>query len=184
MRNGNLRLEISPSILLLRTLNLPSYDILPNIVLLRQVKEPSDLRRPLGTKALGEGDISQPRNVVITLLYDNHGQYGNIGANNASTDGLAFALASPPNTVAGVAVGKEKTDTVWDEDALFHRETLFIVATGNTEDIALPLVADRIGGNFLGDLLVVEDTAGSPIRHWERPDMRSKRTISFHRRCR
>jgi hypothetical protein len=62
-----------------------------------------------------------------------------------------------------MAVGKEEADAVWDKDTLLHRETLFVVTTSNTEDVALPFVADCVGGDFLGDLLVVEDTAGSSI---------------------
>ena len=80
--------------------------------------------------------------MIITLLDDNHGQNCNIGADNASTDGLALAFAGPSNTVAGMAIREEKADTVWDKNTLFHWETLFVVATGDTEDVALPFVAD------------------------------------------
>ena len=181
-RNEYVRLEIRFGVLLLRALDLPSHNVLPDIVLLRQVEEPSDFGRPLGTKALGEGDIRQPGNIIITLLDNNHRQNGNVRANDASADRLALALASPSNTIAGMAVRKEKADTEWDQDTLFHRETLFVVATGNAEDVTLPLVTDWVGGDFLGDPLVIEDAAGSLIRYERYFDMRSKHTISSHRR--
>jgi hypothetical protein len=58
-----------------------------------------------------------------------------------------------------VAVGEEEADTVRKENTLLHRETLLVVTTSDTEDVALPLIADRVGGDLLGDALVVEDTA-------------------------
>jgi hypothetical protein len=58
-----------------------------------------------------------------------------------------------------VAVGEEEADTVRKENTLLHRETLLVVTTSDTEDVALPLIADRIGGDLLGNALVVEDTA-------------------------
>jgi len=141
-RNEHVRLEIRPGILLLRALNLSSHNILPDVILLRQVEELSDLGRPLGTKALGEGDVGQPGNIIITLFDDDNGQNGNIGADDASTDGFALALTIPSSTVTGMAVGKEKTDTVWDKYTLLHWETLFVVTTSDTENVALPFVTD------------------------------------------
>jgi len=110
----HVRLEVRPSILLLRALDLPPHNVLSDVVLLCQVEELSDFGRPLGAKALWEGDIGQPGNIIITLLDDNHRQNGNVGTDNASADGLALALAGPSDTITGMAVGKEKADTVWD----------------------------------------------------------------------
>jgi len=56
-----------------------------------------------------------------------------------------------------VAVGEEEFDTVREEDTLLHGETLLVVTTGDTENVAFEFVAEAVGGDLLGDLLVVED---------------------------
>lgn len=165
MSTWHIRLEVRSGVLLLRALDLSSHNVLPYVVLLRQVKEFSDLRRSLGTEALGEGGVGQPCNVTLTLFDDDHGEDGNVGADNAPTDRFAPTFASPPNSVARMAIGKEKADAVWNKDTLLHRETLFVVATCNAEDVALPFVTNRVSWDFLRDFLVVEDTAGSSVRY-------------------
>ena len=46
-----------------------------------------------------------------------------------------------------------------EEDALLHGETLLVVSAGDAEDVALPLVAEGVSRDLLGDALVVEDAA-------------------------
>lgn len=57
-----------------------------------------------------------------------------------------------------MAVGKEEADTVGNEHTLLHGETLLVVTTGDAEDVAGPFIAYRVGGDFLGDFVVKEDT--------------------------
>jgi len=79
-------LEVRPGILLLRALNLPPHNILPDVVLLCQVEEFSDLGRPLRAESLWESDIGQPFDLLLALLDDNEGENGNVWANNAPAD--------------------------------------------------------------------------------------------------
>jgi hypothetical protein len=58
-----------------------------------------------------------------------------------------------------VAVGKEELYTMGKEDTLFHGETLLVIPAGDTEDVSFPFVAERVSGNFLRDLFVIEDAA-------------------------
>jgi len=46
----------------------------PNIILLVKTKELSNLRRTLGTKSFWVDDISQARNITVTLLDDREGE--------------------------------------------------------------------------------------------------------------
>lgn len=62
-----------------------------------------------------------------------------------------------------MAIGKEKADTMWDKDTLLHGEALLVVAASDAEDVAFPFITNCIGWNFLGDLLLVEDTARSLV---------------------
>ena len=53
---------------------------------------------------------------------------------------------------------EEKADTPLGEDALLHGETLLVVATGDAEHVALPLVTEAVGGHFHAHPLLVEGT--------------------------
>jgi len=132
-------------------------DILPHIILLRQVEELPDLRRPLGPEPLGEHVIRQPGDIALALLDDDQRQDGNVGADDTSTDRFALALSGAAGAVARVAVGEKEFDTVRQQDTLLHGETLLVVTAGDTEDITLPFVANRVGRDLLGNFLFVED---------------------------
>lgn len=53
------------------------------------------------------------------------------------------------------------------QDALFHRETLFVVSAGHAEDVALPLISQMIGFNLSADALVVEHSQFVVIDHFK-----------------
>lgn len=153
----HVRLGVGLRTLLLLAHNLPSHNVFPDIVLLGQVEEPPDLSRTLGAEAFGEDDVGEPGDLVVALLDDDDGQDRDIGADNATTDRLAAALACAADAVARVAVRKQELDTVGQEDTLLHRETLLVISAGDAEHIALPFVAERVSGDFLSDFLVVDE---------------------------
>lgn len=93
-------------------------------------------------------DIGQAGDVAVTLLDDAEGQDGQVHADDAATDRLSLALASAARAVAGVAVGEQEADTAGMHDTLLHGETLLVVSSGDAEDVALELVADRVASNF------------------------------------
>jgi hypothetical protein len=84
---------------------------LPNVVLLGQAEESSDLGSTLGTKSLGVDNVGETGDVTLALLDDRQGQHGEILTDNAATDGLALAFTGSSRSVAGVAVGEEELDT-------------------------------------------------------------------------
>lgn len=122
------------------------------IVLLGEAKELADLGGALGAEALGVDDVGKAGDVLLALLDDGHSKDGQIHADDAATDGLALALAGAAGSVAGVAVGQEESDTGRVHDTLLHRETLLVVAAGDAEDVALPLVAEGLSGDLLAHL--------------------------------
>jgi hypothetical protein len=140
-RYANLRLGIRLCIFLFRTLHLTPNHILPNIVILAQVEEPSNLSCPLGTESLGEHVFRKPRKGALALLHDDEGQHGDIRADDASSDGFALALTAAAGAVARVAVGEEEFHSVGEEDALLHGKPLLVITAGDTEDVALKFVA-------------------------------------------
>ena len=151
-------LGVRLSVRVLGALDFTANDVFPDIVFLGEVEESANLGGSLGTEALGQNDVGQSGDLLLTLLDDNEGENGDLGADDAATDGLALALTASARAEAGVAIGKEQTDTVGDENTLLHGETLLVVTTGNSENVTLPFIAQRVARNFLRDPLVVEDT--------------------------
>ena len=105
VRTENSRLGIRFRIGLLSTLNRPRNNILPNIILLPQIKEAPNLRSPLRPKSLVKNRIRQPWNLALSPFNDDEGQNGNIGSYDASSDGFALTLAGAAGAVARVLVG-------------------------------------------------------------------------------
>ena len=87
----------------LGALHLPTYDVFPYIILFGEVEELPDLCRTLRAETLGEDVVGQSRDLSLTLLDNDEREDGNIGSDNASTNGLARTLPSAARAVAGVA---------------------------------------------------------------------------------
>ena len=68
--------------------------------------------------------------------------------------GISLVIRSLP--VAGVSLGEEEPDPGLGEHALLHGESLLVVASGDSEDVALPLVSEGGGVNVLTHALLVE----------------------------
>ncbi len=153
------RLGVGLRVRLLGALDFSPDNVLADIVLLGEVEELADLSRPLRTETLGEDVVGEAGDLVLALLDDHEGEDGDIGTDDAATNGLALALARAAGAVAGVAIREKETDTVGEKDTLLHRETLLVVAASDAEDVALPLIAERVSRHLLRDALVVEDTA-------------------------
>jgi hypothetical protein len=73
------------------------------------------------------------------LFDDNDGKNRKIGANDAASDGLTFALAGSTGAVTGVAFGEEETDTSGMEDTLKKLERE--LETGQTFFIGKPCLS-------------------------------------------
>ncbi|KAI3481067.1 hypothetical protein L1887_56641 [Cichorium endivia] len=143
--------------LLLRD-DLAANDKLADVVLLGEVEELADVVGTLGTKALGDGGVGvgEAGDLVVALLDNNEVEGLDIGADDAATDRLALALTGAAGAVARVTLGEEETHTVGEEDTLLHGETLLVVTTADAEDVALPLVAERVDLDVLRHALLVE----------------------------
>jgi len=83
---------------------LTTDNVFADIVILGEAEELADLRGALGAKTLGVHDISDTRDIIVSLLDDRESENGKIHSNNATTNRLALALASATRAVAGVTV--------------------------------------------------------------------------------
>ena len=133
-------------------------DVLADIVLLAQVEEPPDLGSPLGSETAGDGVVGEAGNLAIALLDDGHREDGEVAVDDAAANRLSLALTGAALTVAGVALAEEEADTAVGEDTLLHGEALLVVATGDPEDVALPLVAEGGGVHLHAHTLLIEGT--------------------------
>lgn len=52
---------------------------------------------------------------------------------------------------------QKQADTLVGENTLHHGEALLVVTTSDLQDVATPLLTQKIDLNFLGNTLVVEE---------------------------
>ena len=101
--------------------------------------------------------IRQPRNITLALLNHRQRQHTKIHADNAPPHTLPLALSSPARPIAAMPLGEQQPHTRRVHDSLLHREALLVVAAGDSEDVALELVADGVAGDFVAHAAVHED---------------------------
>ena len=133
-------------------------DELSDIVVLGQVEELSNLGGSLWTKGSWVAGIGDAREFLLTLLDNDQVKDGQVGTDDATSDGLSSSLtvSTSPLLVTSVASSQEKSGSGVDQDTLLHWETLSVLAAGNLEDVSLEFVTDRVTADFLGHSLVEE----------------------------
>merc|ERR1719418_236062 len=136
----------------------PLDHVLAHVVVLGQVEKLADLGGTLGSQTTRDGGIGEAGNVVVSFLHNNHRNDGKISIDNASTNRLAFTFTCTALTVARVAFAQEKTHTKSGKDTLFHRETLLVVSTSNTENVTGPFVTKGGSINFLAHTFLIKGT--------------------------
>lgn len=139
-------------------LELALDDVLSDVVGRGQVKELANLAGSLGS--LSDGGLGR----VVGKSNDGLGsdggkgkvENGKIGSDDASSNGLSLALSLASGAVAGLFAIEKKSHSLVGKNSLFHRETLFVVSSGNTEDVSLEFLGDVVSADFLSHALVVE----------------------------
>lgn len=137
-------------------------DKLAHISITGDVEEPAQLGGALWPKAQGDFLVSDTRELLLTLLHNDHIQAGNVGANNAATHRFALALTigltatATPALGTNGATGQQELDTRVCEDALLHEEALLVLPAGDLDDVALELVAQEATIDILADPLLIE----------------------------
>jgi len=96
---------------LLLGLDFTTDNELADIILLAEIKEAADLGGPLWTKTLWMDTVSKAGELAVTLLDDAESNDSEVHADDAAANGFSLALASSAWSVAGVAIGEQKSDT-------------------------------------------------------------------------
>ena len=99
-------------------LDFPPDDKFPNIVLLCQVEEFSNLASSLGSKSFGMSDISYTWDIGIALFHNHDGQDREIRTDDAAANRLAFTFSGTTGTVARMTFGQEEAHTCGMKDTL------------------------------------------------------------------
>jgi len=151
---GSLRLRL---LLTLLQLDGSPDDVLTDVVVFVQVEQLSDLSGSLRAKTTGNRGVGQTWNIGLSLLDDDEVENGEISVDDAAPDAPPVTLARAARAVAGVLSAQQKTHATVGQHALHHGESLLVVSASDSEDVTLPLVAQRVAGDFLRHLLVEED---------------------------
>ena len=130
--------------------------VLAHVVILAEVEQLADLGGSLGSQSTGNGVVSEAGDFVLALLHNHDGEDRQIAVNNATTDRLALALAGSSLAEARMPLGEKKANTSLGQHTLLHRESLLVVASGDAEDIAFPLVAEGGRVNLRSHALFIE----------------------------
>merc|ERR1711907_5303 len=135
---------------------LSSDDKVSDIVFLFEVEQLSDFVGSFWSQWSINNGVGQTGNIVVTLSDDAGGQNSQIVVDDATSDGFSLSFTGSFASVAGSAFLHEKSNSVSDEDTLFHGETLFVFASGDPQNVSFEFVAEWVGWDFVGDSLFVE----------------------------
>jgi len=144
---------------LVSSLDFTSDNVLADIVLLFVKDEGlDDVVSALHAETVRSVDISDTLEVGVTLLDDSEEDGSKIGTADAATDGLSLALTNTAGNVTSATLLVEDAGSTVDKNTLLHLETLLVVTAGNSEDVALELVAHDLTIDLLTHSPVVEGT--------------------------
>jgi len=149
---------LSGSLLVALTLNGAANDVLAHVVLLGQVKQLLDLGGALGTQTAGLDGVGKPGDLSFAFLDNDKVAHRQVGADNASANGLTLAGTGAALTEARGSLSDQQANTVVAENTLLHGETLLVVTARDAEDVALEVVAQNGTLDFMRHTLVVQVT--------------------------
>jgi len=170
--------EPSYALLTFFSLKWSSQHVLTHVVFLRQIEQFPDLGRAFRSQSTRNSGIGQAGNILFTFLYDDQTQNRQICVYDAAANRFSLSLTRSSRTIARMALAQQQTDALIRQNALLHRKALLVVSTADTEDISLPLIAQRCSIDFLRQTFIVENanflfifevkdflTTGSGIRY-------------------
>lgn len=128
---------------------------LANIIFLGEIEQFPDVVGSFRSQSAGNGAIGQSLDGFTGLRHDQV-QDRNIVTDNATTDGFPFAFTLSTGPVGLVSLLTQQTDAVIAEDTLSHGETLFVIATTDTENVSVEFFSQDTPVHFLGHAAVVE----------------------------
>jgi len=131
-----------------------SDDKSADIVFLVEVEELSDLVSSLGSKSSVDEGVCEASDVLLAFSYDNGRNNAHIVVQDASSNRLSLPLTSSARSVAAHALLEQKLYSTVDKDTLLHGESLLVLTSGDSKDVALEFVAKAVGWDLVRDSLL------------------------------
>merc|ERR1712176_208431 len=133
-----------------------SDNVLSNRVTFVQSEELSDVVSSFGSKSSWDLFVSESLDFAITLFDNDQVKNGQIVVNDATTDGFSLTFTGSARSVAFLSFLQKKLHTTDSTNTLFHGESLFVVSSSDTENVAGPFSTEVVGCDFLSHSLVIE----------------------------
>jgi len=123
---------------------LTSNDVLEHIILVSEVEQLADLAGTFGTTTAGDNLVGKTRDLLLTLLDNDAVDHRKIIGNDAATDSATATHTITVTTTIADSTGlKKKTNTVIDKNTLLHGETILIITTSDTKNVAFEFITKR-----------------------------------------
>jgi len=123
---------------------LAADDVFGNIILRTEGERLPDLSSSLRAESARLLLISQTGNFAGALLKHPKGKDTEIGTGDAAPDRFALAFSSSLWAVTLNPLLEEDSDSAVDKDSLLHRKALLVVATCDSECVAVKLVSQNL----------------------------------------
>jgi len=134
-----------------------SDDVLSHVILLvHKIEEFADLHRALWSTLTGHRLVRKTGNLILTLLDNDEVENAEVAVDHAAAHRFATTLSRATGPVAWMSETQQQTNAAVCQNTLHHRKALLVVASRNTHDIALPLVAEAISADLCRHALLVE----------------------------
>lgn len=115
--------------------------VFADVILFAESEEFADLGGSFRAKAAGNGDVSEAGQFAIALFEDDQIETGKIRADDTPTNRLLLPLAVSSGSITWMIFAEQQSDSPVQQDTLHHRETLFIIATSDFEDVAFKFIS-------------------------------------------
>jgi len=141
---------------LVTSLDLTLDNVLLDIVLLLEGEHLNDVVLSLGGTHVGLVNVGAAVDLRLSLLDNLEVDGANIGSDDASSDSASSALTDSSGLVESTLLSEEDSGSAVDKDTLLHGETLLVVATVDSENVALKVISQNVAVDFLTHTSVEE----------------------------
>jgi len=117
----------------------------------------SNLGGSLGSQSSWLLIVGQSLDFLLSLSDEGEGQDSDVVINDASSNALPLSLTRSSDSIAGVALAHQNLGASLGDNSLLHGESLLVVSSSDSKNIALVLLSQSIDLDFLSDSLVEED---------------------------
>lgn len=132
-----------------------SLDIIEFLV---KVEVLDDSVSSLLSKSVGEFNIGESSNFLISLGNNSEHDNGKVGSGDATSHGFSLTFTSSSGSESCSALSEKDSGSTVDQDTLFHWETLLVISSGDSEDVTFEVFSHEFSIDFLAHTAIIEGT--------------------------